>query len=101
MTRDGDDVLFVVAVGSRKERNLRRNPEVSVLVSPPEEPYTYAAIRGTATLSGERAVELREALAVKYTGKAYAEHNPEAAARWQNVAVATVRVSPTGVTGRL
>ena len=35
VTRDGDDVPFSVAVGSRKERNLRRNPRVSVLLSPP------------------------------------------------------------------
>ncbi|WP_028933241.1 TIGR03618 family F420-dependent PPOX class oxidoreductase [Pseudonocardia spinosispora] len=101
VTRDGDDVLFVVAVGSRKERNLRRSPDVSVLVSPPEEPYTYAAIRGTATLSDEGATELRDALAIKYTGKAYADHNPEAVGRTRDTAITTVRVSPTRVVGRL
>jgi methylenetetrahydrofolate reductase (NADPH) len=32
--RDGDDVLFMVGIGSRKERNLRRDPRASVLVCP-------------------------------------------------------------------
>jgi hypothetical protein len=35
-------------MGSRKERNLRRDPRGSVLVCPPEASYSYAAIRGTA-----------------------------------------------------
>ncbi len=99
--RDGDDVLFAVAAGSRKERNLRRDPRVAVLLNPPEEPHTYAAIHGTATLRAEGGRELRDALAVKYTGETFAEHNPDAAARFGHIPVVAVRVTPTRVVGRL
>ena len=101
VTRDGDDVLFAVAVGSRKERNLRRNPRVSVLVSPPEAPYSYAAIHGTTTLRADGSSALRDALAIKYTGQTYAEHNPDAAARHGNVDMTIVRVTPDKIVGRL
>ncbi|WP_198961474.1 TIGR03618 family F420-dependent PPOX class oxidoreductase [Pseudonocardia sp. MH-G8] len=101
VTRDGDDVLFAVAVGSRKERNLRRDPRVSVLLTPPEAPYTYAAVHGRATMREDGAGALRDALAVKYTGATYAEHNPEAAARNGEVAMTVVRVAPERVVGRL
>ncbi|AKS31543.1 TIGR03618 family F420-dependent PPOX class oxidoreductase [Mycolicibacterium goodii] len=99
--RDGDDVLFAVATGSRKERNLRRDPRVSVLLSPPDEPYTYAAIYGTATLHSEGGHQLRDALAVKYTGKTYAEGNADAAARYGNVEMTVVRVTAERIVGRL
>lgn len=101
VTRDGDDVLFAVAAGSRKARNLRRDPRVSVLLSPPDEPYTYAAIHGAATLHTEGGPELRDALAVKYTGQTYAEGNPDAAARYGDVEMTVVRVTPERVVGRL
>ncbi|MGW4328974.1 TIGR03618 family F420-dependent PPOX class oxidoreductase [Nocardia sp. NPDC004573] len=99
--RDGDDVLFAVGAGSRKERNLRRDARVSVLVNPPERPYTYAAIHGTATLSAEGGLELRDRLARKYTGMTYLEHNPEAAARYGDTPMLVVRVTPDRVVGRL
>ncbi|MHA6627308.1 TIGR03618 family F420-dependent PPOX class oxidoreductase [Pseudonocardia sichuanensis] len=101
VTREGDDVLFAVAVGSRKERNLRRDPRVSVLLTPPEAPYTYAAVHGTAAVRADGGDALRDALAVKYTGMTYAEHNRDAAARHGEVAMAVVRVTPERVVGRL
>ncbi|MFI5537022.1 TIGR03618 family F420-dependent PPOX class oxidoreductase [Nocardia sp. NPDC051900] len=99
--RDGDDVLFVVGEGSRKERNLRRDARVGVLVNPPEQPYTYAAIHGTATLSTEGGLEIRDRLALKYTGKTYREHNPEAAATYGDTPMVVVRVTPERIVGRL
>ncbi|WP_051581315.1 TIGR03618 family F420-dependent PPOX class oxidoreductase [Pseudonocardia acaciae] len=101
ITRDGDDVLFITAVGSRKERNLRRDPRVSLLVSPPDEPYTYAALHGTAALAAEGARQLRDTLAHKYTGRSYADHNADAAARHGEIPITTVRLTPHKVTGRL
>ncbi|MGE2732785.1 TIGR03618 family F420-dependent PPOX class oxidoreductase [Mycolicibacterium vaccae] len=101
VTRDGEDVLFAIATGSRKERNLRRDSRVSVLLSPPDEPYTYAAIYGTATLSAEGGHELRDALAVKYTGRTYAEGNADASARYGDLEMTVVRVTPDRVVGRL
>ncbi|MGP4020707.1 PPOX class F420-dependent oxidoreductase [Saccharopolyspora sp. 5N708] len=100
--RDGDDVLFMSAIGSRKERNLRRDPRVSVLVSPPDAPYTYAAISGIATFESVGVRQLRDELSIKYVGKAYAEHiedTPEAGADRREITA--VRVTPTKIAGRL
>lgn len=101
VTRDGEDVLFAIATGSRKERNLRRDSRLSVLLSPPDEPYTYAAIYGTATLHADGGHELRDTLAVKYTGQTYAEGNADAATRYGDIAMTVVRVTPERVVGRL
>jgi PPOX class probable F420-dependent enzyme len=98
---DGDDVLFVVGAGSRKERNLRRDPRVSLLVSPPDAPYGYAAIRGTAVLDPDGGPRLSDELALKYVGTTRAEHvaaTPEAGGGPPPVAV---RVRPERVAGRL
>ncbi|MFD3513545.1 PPOX class F420-dependent oxidoreductase [Streptomyces sp. NPDC058657] len=77
--RDGDDVLFSTTLGRRKEKNLRRDPRVTVLVQPSDAPYSYAEIRGTAELTTEGGQELIDELSVKYTGKKYAEFNPASA----------------------
>jgi PPOX class probable F420-dependent enzyme len=98
--RDGDDVLFMVGVGSRKERNLRRDPRVSVLVCPPEAPYGYAAIRGRAVFEPALSGRLRDDLTLKYVGVPHAEHvarTPEAASG----DVVAVRLVPERTAGRL
>ncbi|MCP3800964.1 TIGR03618 family F420-dependent PPOX class oxidoreductase [Allokutzneria sp. A3M-2-11 16] len=100
--RDGDDVLFMIAEGSRKERNLRRDPRINVLVTPADAPHTYASIQGTATMSREGTHALREELTMKYIGTSYAEHirrTPEA--DHSHATVTTVRVTPERITGRL
>jgi PPOX class probable F420-dependent enzyme len=98
--RDGDDVLFMVGIGSRKERNLRRDPRASVLVCPPEAPYGYAAIRGNAVFEPALSERLRDELAIKYIGVPYAEHvarTPEA----DGGDVVAVRLVPERTSGRL
>jgi PPOX class probable F420-dependent enzyme len=98
--RDGDDVLFMVGIGSRKERNLRRDPRASVLVCPPDAPYGYAAIRGRAVFEPALSERLRDELAIKYIGVPYAEHvarTPEAEAG----DVVAVRLTPERTAGRL
>ncbi|MCP2257646.1 PPOX class probable F420-dependent enzyme [Streptoalloteichus tenebrarius] len=97
-TYDGDDILITSAVGSRKERNLRRDPRATVVVQPVDEPYSYAEIRGEVALSDEGGRELLDALSVKYTGKAYAEFNPTAD---PDEALVVLRVTPSKVVGRL
>jgi len=98
--RDGDDVLFMVGIGSRKERNLRRDPRVSVLVCPPEAPYGYGVIRGRAVFEPALSERLRDELTIKYVGVTYAEHverTPEAEAG----EVVAVRLVPERTAGRL
>ncbi|AOP50345.1 PPOX class F420-dependent oxidoreductase [Streptomyces lydicus] len=96
--RDGDDLLISTTVGRRKERNIRRDPRVSVVVQPSDSPYTYAEVRGTATLTTEGGQELIDELSRKYTGKPYAEFNPESGKDAERV---VVRITPRKVVGSI
>ncbi|WP_329020679.1 PPOX class F420-dependent oxidoreductase [Streptomyces sp. NBC_00690] len=96
--RDGDDVLISTTVGRRKEQNLRHDPRVTVLLQPFDAPYTYAEIRGTASITTEGGQELIDELSVKYTGKKYAEFNPTSA---QDAPRVVVRITPRKVVGRI
>ncbi|MYT72252.1 PPOX class F420-dependent oxidoreductase [Streptomyces sp. cg28] len=96
--RDGDDVLFSTTVGRRKEKNLRRDPRITVLVQPADNPYAYAEIRGTVDITTEGGQELIDELSVKYTGKKYAEFNPSSADDAERV---VVRVRARKVVGRV
>ncbi|EPH40044.1 PPOX class F420-dependent oxidoreductase [Streptomyces aurantiacus] len=96
--RDGDDVIFSTTLDRQKEKNLRRDPRVTVLLQPFDEPYTYAEIRGTVTMTTEGGQELIDELALKYTGLKYAEFNPRAA---EDAPRVVVRVTPRKVVGRL
>ncbi|UNO40467.1 PPOX class F420-dependent oxidoreductase [Streptomyces sp. MST-110588] len=96
--RDGDDVLISTTVGRRKEKNLRRDPRVTVLLQPFDAPYTYAEIRGTATLSTQGGQELIDELSRKYTGKSYAEFNPASKDDAERV---VVRITPRKVVGSI
>lgn len=96
--RDGDGLFFVTGVDKVKVRNLRRDPRLSVTVNPPDEPYGYAVISGTARLASAGSGELMDELAVKYTGVTYAEHNPEAHATLSELV--TVHVTPEKIASR-
>lgn len=96
--RDGEELLVSTTVGRRKAQNLERDPRVTVVVQPAENPYTYAEIRGTVTLTTEGGQELIDELARKYTGKSYAEFNPQS---HNDAARVVVRISPRKVVGRL
>ncbi|MEU1308931.1 PPOX class F420-dependent oxidoreductase [Streptomyces cinnamoneus] len=96
--RDGGDLLFSTTVGRRKEKNLRRDPRVTVMINPPNAPYSYAEVRGTAEITSEGGNELIDELARKYTGKDYADFNPAAG---EDAARVVVRIAPRKVVGSL
>ncbi|MYV92074.1 PPOX class F420-dependent oxidoreductase [Streptomyces sp. SID1034] len=96
--RDGDDVLISTTVDRRKEKNLRRDPRVTVLVQPFDAPYTYAEIRGTAELTTEGGQELIDELAMKYAGKKYREFNADSV---HDAARVVVRITPRKIVGSL
>ncbi|NLU74132.1 PPOX class F420-dependent oxidoreductase [Streptomyces sp. HNM0575] len=96
--RDGDELLISTTVDRRKVLNLKRDPRVTVLVQPADAPYTYAEIRGTASLTTEGGQELIDELAQKYAGKKYAEFNPNSK---QDAERVVVRVSPRKVAGHI
>jgi PPOX class probable F420-dependent enzyme len=90
--RDGDTVLFVTVRGRRKERNIRRDPRVSVSVFDLADPENYVEIRGRAEVTTEGARELNDELARKYTGGEFPPEPPE-------VVRVLVRVVPEHITG--
>ncbi|MCT2592795.1 PPOX class F420-dependent oxidoreductase [Streptomyces sp. N2-109] len=96
--RDGDELLVSTTTDRRKVLNLRRDPRVTVVVQPADEPYTYAEIRGTATMTTEGGPELIDELARKYEGKSYAEFNPRSG---EDAPRIVVRITPSKVVGRL
>jgi PPOX class probable F420-dependent enzyme len=75
---DTDEVLFNTAVGRAKERHLRKDPRVSLLVVDPEDTYRWLAINGNAELTTEGADAQIDKLAKKYLGQdEYPWRNPE------------------------
>ncbi|QHC30116.1 MULTISPECIES: PPOX class F420-dependent oxidoreductase [unclassified Streptomyces] len=96
--RDGEHLLFSTTVDRRKKLNLDRDPRVTVVVMNPDQPYEYAEIRGTAELTTDGGRSLIDDLSLKYTGKKYAEFNPESSEDAERV---VVRITPRKVVGRL
>jgi PPOX class probable F420-dependent enzyme len=90
--RDGDTLIFATVRGRLKERNLARDPRVSVTVFETGNPYNYVEIRGTVEITDEGGRELINELAHKYVGQ---DHDPEP----ESVIRCVVRVTPTRITG--
>ena len=68
---DVDDrgVSFNTATGRAKERHLREDPRVSLLVLDPSDVYKWVAVSGRAELTIEGADPQIDRLAKKYLGK--------------------------------
>ncbi|MEU8900194.1 PPOX class F420-dependent oxidoreductase [Nocardia sp. NPDC048505] len=96
--RDGDDILLSTTVARQHAKNIARDPRVTILVNPPENPFVYAEIRGSATVTDDPERLLPDELSRKYTGLPYAEFNP---ASVDDAARVVVRVTPRKVVGRL
>ncbi|MGW0393148.1 PPOX class F420-dependent oxidoreductase [Streptomyces sp. NPDC003042] len=96
VTRDGDDVLISTERGRRKERNILRDARVGLTVFDLANPYLYAEIRGTATVTEDagRAVAVR--IAEEYLGPGAGKEYQEAPA--EDVRV-IVRITPAKVLG--
>jgi PPOX class probable F420-dependent enzyme len=75
--RDGDDILFSTVRGRRKTRNMERDPRVSVVLYDPADPYAYAEVRGTATITTAGARDLINELSLKYDGKPFPVEGPD------------------------
>ncbi|GHH85862.1 PPOX class F420-dependent enzyme [Streptomyces sulfonofaciens] len=98
LTREGDDLLFSTTAERQQGRNAARDPRVTVLISPPDDPYRYAEVRGTATVTPDPEKRLPDELSRKFTGQDYAAFNPSSVDETDRV---IVRVTPERVTGRL
>ena len=69
---DARELRVLVHRDSKKARNIRGNPHVSLTVDTRVAPYKGVVLRGTATLGGPDAT-LRRRLAVRYLGETVAE----------------------------
>jgi PPOX class probable F420-dependent enzyme len=66
---DGEHVIFNSAKGRQKDRNVRRDPRVSLAIIDPENPYRYLEIRGRVVeITEDGAAESIDKLAKKYLG---------------------------------
>jgi PPOX class probable F420-dependent enzyme len=94
--RDGSNLLLSTAAGRRKERNMRRDPRVSLTVFDRRDPQLYAEIRGVAAITediGRRfAVQLEEQYEGPGAGDEYLQLPPE-------VVRVIVTITPQRVTG--
>jgi PPOX class probable F420-dependent enzyme len=88
VTRDGDDVLISTLVGRQKEKNIRKDSRVSVLLTNPDNPEAYVEIRGTAQVTEAGGRDLIESLSLKYRGTPFPVEGPD------RVRV-VVRIAPT------
>jgi PPOX class probable F420-dependent enzyme len=70
---DGDHVAILTGPGSRKARNLRRDPRVALSLTPADNPFQPVIIRGRVTewIEGDRAWEIVDRISTKYTGGPY------------------------------
>lgn len=68
MDRDGDQIVVSTRQGRRKDRNMRRDPRVSLTVWDRDDPGMYAEIRGRATVSDDPGRALAVRMAEKYNG---------------------------------
>jgi len=66
---DGDQVVVNSAKGRQKDRNLRRDPRVSLAIIDPDNPYRYLEIRGRVSEITEDGADAHiDKMAKKYLG---------------------------------
>ena len=88
---EGDDVICNTSLGRVKERNMRRNPHVSISVLDPEDTHHLVSVSGEASFELESGDAVIDRLAKKYLGVDSYPH------RDRNQTRVTVRIHPTSV----
>lgn len=79
---EGDLVLINTAKGRQKDRNLRRDPRVSLAIIDPENPYRYLEIRGRVVEITEDGADAHiDKMAKKYLGVDKYPYRQESEAR--------------------
>ena len=73
MDREGDRIAVLTSPGSRKARNLARDPRVALSIVDKETPYVAAYVRGrvVGTVDGDAGWAIIDRIARKYTGERY------------------------------
>jgi PPOX class probable F420-dependent enzyme len=70
---EGDRIVFFTQPGTRKARNLERDPRVALSIQDDANLYRSAQVRGRVveTRAGEEALRVIDRLARKYTGEPF------------------------------
>jgi PPOX class probable F420-dependent enzyme len=70
---EGDHLAFLTGPGSRKARNLERDPRVAISIIDADQPNASALIRGQVVerIEGDRAWEIIDRISQKYIGQPY------------------------------
>lgn len=96
LKREGDDLLYSTTATRQQAKNLAKDPRITILISPPDQPQIYAEIRGTATVTPDPDKKLPDELALKYTGQTFDKINPDAALDERVI----VRLTPRKIVGQ-
>ncbi|TMF81896.1 MAG: PPOX class F420-dependent oxidoreductase [Chloroflexi bacterium] len=70
---EGDRIVFLTSPGSRKARNLERDPRVAISITDRNQPHTMAQVRGRVVerIEGDAAWTIIDRLSHKYIGQPY------------------------------
>jgi len=70
---EGDHVAIVTGPGSRKARNLRRDPRVALSLTPVDNPFQPVIVRGRVVewIEGDAAWQIVDRISAKYIGGPY------------------------------
>jgi PPOX class probable F420-dependent enzyme len=70
---EGDRIAFFTGPGSRKAKNLRRDPRVALSIAAADDPFTPVIVRGQVVewLEGDAAWEIVDRIAKRYIGQPY------------------------------
>jgi PPOX class probable F420-dependent enzyme len=68
---DGEDVVFNTVKGRAKERHVRADPRVSVIVVNPSDAFQWVSVSGRAELEEKGGRDMIDRLSRKYIGKDY------------------------------
>jgi PPOX class probable F420-dependent enzyme len=77
--REDDTITFNTATGRVKERNMRRDPRIALIIVDRDDDYARVVVRGRAVdmIEGEEADRQIDRLSKKYTGNdEYQGHRP-------------------------
>lgn len=76
---DDDRLLIFTQSGSRKARNIARDPRVALSVSDRDDPYRQADVRGRVVerREGEAGLAVADRLSQKYIGAPFPMRGPE------------------------
>ena len=74
---EGDRIAFLTSLGSRKARNLAREPRIAISITDRENPHRMAQIRGQVVerIEGETAWRIIDQMSNKYLGMPYPDRS--------------------------